>query len=1120
MKRLIVDVSSVLWMSLLAGKDQEFGKEVDFNGKKVWINGWQFGVECALNHLTSVMKDLDIVPTEMIFVVEGKMSKARRQAIYSGYKVSRDRPQEAYPEFNRAKDELTTAFRNVGAQIVTQDGVEADDVIAYLVRNLDGTKIIRTNDGDMTTLLTDPSVFLYNSKGLTQENKYGPFPHKYVPVYKALVGDGDEYKGAAGFGPKSFLDFLVWAGDQGLAAIEGMILRKTLHELEEDVAEFKPMRKIVDGAAHVYESYECALLHDEWCNTLRQPLVWQAGMVRGRDVVTDERLRPFAQSVRLITAENYKDACNFLKSRLAESAFFCLDLETTVPEESDDWLAQRTAKGGGVDVVASTIVGCGITFGRNQQYGFYCSVDHADTNNITLDQLREMLELFPKDKLTVAQNAAGFELPVLFNAFGGKWKGNGWRGFFPNMVDSRIAASYWNENAPSHGLKQLSKALLGYDQTSYEQVTTKEGVVGTLSGGTVTKSWSVPVMVKGTQSILNPETEQWEDVEVEVQAVDEFQEPVETYMERRTYKMDGLTAAETIAYGLDDVFTTVGIWNFFKTVMEIEKSYDAFINVEQKPMYLSALSFVQGTPISLERLFKLKAADEARYAEDEKVLHAYLIEKGWSGTQCPVLDELTPALIKEAVQIILGQPLETSVRTISKLAKLVELLDHEDAPLLAQYIAENNLQQINDWMAKRFDGTPNLNVGSNKQLVTLLYETMGLPIRLRNKATDVMRAKGIREGNPRADDDAMAMAIKMGDASPEVAPVLEALTSMKSINTKMGLYWNAYPGMCHWKDRRLHPELRQCATNTRRHTGSSPNIQQMDATGGGVRSVIVPHHKEAVIVSCDLAGQEIRLLADMSRDENMMSAYMGDNLKDLHSFTAAMILDIPYEEFRARYKSEDPAISGPANEARQNGKITFFASSYGAMAPKIAEGLGTTEEISQSYLDALDRAFPRVNEWKKETEDFASRYGWVPIHGGAPRHLRELILSEDRWMAQKALRQASNARIQGAGGYQLRTIMSKVWDSDLIDAYDFQWYWPVHDECVFSVGRGDAVKAIQKFHGILCEQFLDVLPSASSIGIGKTFGNLVEIGEVPDEVLIDKAVCQVLEECAVLPVTA
>lgn len=1056
MRRLLIDVSSLLWQSLLASKDKEFGREVEHEGKMVHVNGWQYGYECAINHLTSVMRELDVAPIDCIFVVEGQYAKSRRKAIYADYKAGRDsRPPEAYAQFGLLRDRLTQDFRNLGSQIVTQDGVEGDDIIAYLARNLDGEKVILTTDGDLATLI-DESTSLWRGDKLTRENPYGPFPCRFIPVYKALCGDGNEYKGAAGFGPKAFLSLLTWLIniDSGLAALEGMMKRQTLSELEDDVGDFKPFRKVIDNAQHVYQSYQCALLHDDWVSTLRQPLEWKAGMVQPRDRLQDARLHKWARSVTLVTRDNYAQSLVFLMQHLAESRFFCLDLETTVPEESDEWLSQRTSRGGGVDVIASTIVGCGLSFGANQRYGFYCSVDHADTNNITLDQLRELLEVLPRDKITVAHNAAGFELPVLFNAFGAQWKNNGYRGLFPNMVDSRIAASYWDENQPSHALKQLSSKLLDYQQETYAELT----------GGR---------------------------------------------------KMDQLSAQHVLSYGVDDVFCTGGIWNLFVTIMEIEHTWDAFLRIEQRPMYLSAMSYVQGTPISLERLFKLKSEDDEKYAEYEKTLHTYLVEKGWGGTRCPVITELTPANVKEAVRIILGEPLETAVRTISKLAKLIEVLEHEDAPLLAKLVADSNVEQINDWMARRFVGTPDLNVGSNKQLTTLLYETMGLPVRLRNKPTDTMRAKGIREGNPRADDDAMSMAIKRGDASPEVAPVLEALSAMKSINTKRGLYWDAYPNMVHWKDRRLHPELRQCATNTRRHTSGNPNIQQLDGAYGGVRSVILPHHKDAVIVSCDLAGQEIRLLADMSRDENMMSAYMGDDLKDLHSFTAAMILGISYEEFRARYKSEDPAISGPANDARQSGKITFFASSYGAMAPKIAEGLGIEDGIAQDYLDALDKAFPRVNIWKKETEEFASKHGWVPLHGGTRRHLRELLLSGDKWTAQKALRQASNARIQGAGGNQLRTIMGRIWDSDLIDKYDFQFYWPVHDECVFSVGRRDAVEVIKKFHALMCEQFLDLLPSASSIGIGSSFGTLTEIGEVPDDAKIQKAVDDVFSPCVV-----
>lgn len=290
MKTLIVDLSSIVWQGLLAGKDTEFGREVIHNEKKVWVNGWQFGLECAVNHITTVLRELDMLPREMIIVLEGEHSKARRRLIYSGYKAKRDKPEEAYPEFVRANEEFIKLFSSVGATVATQPGVESDDVIGYLVRRIPGLKYIRSNDGDMTVLLEDPEVFQWGFTGMTQANKYGPFSHRFVPVYKALCGDGDEYKGAFKFGGKSFLDMLVWAGEPAVAAIEGMIKRRTLHELEEDVEEFKPLRKIIDSAQHVYESYDCALLHDEWVNTKRQPLIITPGRILGHDMISDSRV--------------------------------------------------------------------------------------------------------------------------------------------------------------------------------------------------------------------------------------------------------------------------------------------------------------------------------------------------------------------------------------------------------------------------------------------------------------------------------------------------------------------------------------------------------------------------------------------------------------------------------------------------------------------------------------------------------------------------------------------------------------------------------------------------------------------------------------------------------------
>jgi DNA polymerase-1 len=160
-------------------------------------------------------------------------------------------------------------------------------------------------------------------------------------------------------------------------------------------------------------------------------------------------------------------------------------------------------------------------------------------------------------------------------------------------------------------------------------------------------------------------------------------------------------------------------------------------------------------------------------------------------------------------------------------------------------------------------------------------------------------------------------------------------------------------------------------------------------------------------------------------------------------------MDCTYEEFRRLLTIEDAQEKGlptPYKEARQKAKITLFATLYGAGAPKIAEGLGITEKEAQAYIDAIYAQFPKTKQWKEESEQYARINGSVPIHGGTIRHLNSLIYSDDKYTASKALRQAGNARIQSAGGNQIKRVMSRIWDSDIIERFDYRWYFSVHDE--------------------------------------------------------------------------
>lgn len=1106
MTRLIVDVSSVVKRCLYVGKDHENGVEVTFNGKDVWCNSAMYGYDNAVNSIVACLENLNLVPRDMVLVVETGTSKIRRQQIYRGYKETReDKPKELNTAYGEARDMVVNAFRNLGAQVVTQPHIEADDVIAYLAQKLGGPKVIFSEDGDLATLISD-DVSLYRQSQLVVDNPYGPFEPRHIPVMKALVGDGEEYKGAVGFGKQSWMDLLVNYGDC-LDALETLMRTRKLSELEDDVKDFRPFRKVIDGAAHVYQSYECALLHPEWVDTLRAPLQWKAGMVKGAE---DYRLKKWGQQVRLITSDNYDKAVTFLADRLRFSPFVTLDIETSTSEESDAWMEARGAEEK-LDVLGSDLTGLGLTFGDNNQYTYYFSVDHRDTNNCTVEQVREAVALIPQGIYTVVHNAA-FELPVLHKTWGADQLGNGWYGFLPNVVDTAICSSYVDENQ-SQGLKQNSKLYLDYEQQSYASVTTMTGTHGNLpSGGKVVSE---------------------EDVgEGLVQVV-------------KQYKMNELTAEHVLSYGTDDTICTAGLFNFFRLRMELEGTWDVMLEVEQLPAYVCALAYTQGTKFSLERMFELEKEDKEAYNEAWKVIRSFLIDSGWEGTVCPTYLELTPAAVKEIVTIVLGLELKTMVRTVSKLAKLIEVMDHDDAPLLAQYVEEGSLDQINDWVKSRFQGEPIFDTGSPKQMKKFFYDTLNLPVRIVNSCTEkeraekpqlaaaVSRHKKIWAGSgsepplTKEEMDLLKAKAKTDDTAVDFAllldrpddPVLKAFQVMKKCMTRQTLYYNNYRNLLHWRDHKIHGQAGQTRTVTRRFAPSDPNLAQLPKKGEGVkfRGCFKPHKKDAVVVSIDFSGQELRQGAGQSGDANMLACFVGDNLKDMHSMTAAGAMekkwgrkkldelisrfgkpdDSDYELFiRLRKTKEDEVVAKLADDLRKNAKNVNFGAQYDAQAPKLAETLIIPVADAQTFLDAKFAMFPRFEEWKEEVKQQVMRDGFVTTCMGARRHLRDALLSDNKWDVEKALRQGPNFKIQGSSAEQTKLAMARLWKSGALWKYDMVFFAPIHDELVFSVHKDHAIDVIRIVHDCMTQPYGDLpVPFLGSISLGPDFADQHEAGD-------------------------
>jgi hypothetical protein len=703
------------------------------------------------------------------------------------------------------------------------------------------------------------------------------------------------------------------------------------------------------------------------------------------------------------------------------------------------------------------------------------------------------------------------------------WKDNGYRGFVPRVLDTKLESSYVDENQRL-GLKLRSELHLGYKQETFEELTVLKGVVGSLpQGGKLKRRWD-------------------EDFEQEDSSL------LSISLEERSYKMRELSAKNVLSYGADDTICTAALHNYYCLVQNLEHTWDCYLETEIDAAYLHAKSFVDGIVVSIQKSRELEKLDDATFDAAWATVRAYLIGLGWAGTTLPVYTpQITAKEVKHAYAIVTGQlptdiqkvafaeedaedtdagpeeetveskdpVLATKMRTVSKFSALLRQYGHETFATMLGRLLGGDAHHFTEYVRGYFKGDPDFKV-SNKTMVKLLYTDLKCPIRVRGKATDIMRSKGIYEGNPKGDVLALEYALRDMAADPQVCTVLESLKLMQMVRTRRSLYYSKYPNFVHWKTGRIHVSHNQCATNTRRASESKPNKQQLpkhpkiEGQPARYREVIRPHCADAVVVSMDFDSQEIRIIAGYSNDKNMVDCLVGDNLKSMHSLTGVAILqmrkirDWSYETFQEVYGTRDHPDANLAKEYRTLGKKVNFTTEFGAMAPKLAATLLCSEEEAAIYIKAKEAMFPGVVVWKQEVIAEAKKTGFVRDMGGAVRHLREALVNGDRWQQSKAERQGVNTKVQGSAAQMTKRAEGRMWSTGLFDDISAVYYGPVHDEALASVKIADLFEFLPKMHACMVAPFADMqIPVMSSISFGPSFGEQIEIGLHPTKDAIE-----------------
>ena len=309
------------------------------------------------------------------------------------------------------------------------------------------------------------------------------------------------------------------------------------------------------------------------------------------------------------------------------------------------------------------------------------------------------------------------------------------------------------------------------------------------------------------------------------------------------------------------------------------------------------------------------------------------------------------------------------------------------------------------------------NMNSPKQLGEILFEKMQLD----------PKAKKTKTGQYATSEDVLQ---KLSSKHEIIPQILEYRTLQKLKST----YVDALPGQIDKKDDRVHTNFSQTTAATGRLASVNPNLQNIPIRtlrGQQIRGAFVSDEGKKII-SADYSQIELRLIAEISGEQNMIKAFQ--NGEDIHASTAAKLFNIPLEDVTKIQRSQAKTVN--------------FGIIYGQGAFALAEQTGLSRTEAKKMIDSYYETYPRLKEYMAEQVKKAQDFGYVETILGRKRHLKD-INSSNFVVKAHAERNAVNAPIQGSAADIIKLAMIKI-DNELeTQNLQTKMLLQVHDELLF-----------------------------------------------------------------------
>ncbi len=315
------------------------------------------------------------------------------------------------------------------------------------------------------------------------------------------------------------------------------------------------------------------------------------------------------------------------------------------------------------------------------------------------------------------------------------------------------------------------------------------------------------------------------------------------------------------------------------------------------------------------------------------------------------------------------------------------------------------------------------NLNSPKQLGVALFEKLGLPAKKKTKSGYSTNAEVLEE---------------LKHLHPAVSLLLEyrTLAKLKSTYTD-GLQ------ECVQADGKIHTTFNQTETRTGRISSLEPNLQNIPVRtneGKRLREFFVAGEGK-VLVDADYSQIELRVLASMSGDENMINAF--NSGADIHTATAAQVFGLPLEMVTPTLRSRAKAVN--------------FGIVYGIGAFSLAKDIGVTRKEADEYIKSYLATYPKVAAYMENTINEAKQNGFVTTLFGRKRYLPELQNSNGMIRAFGE-RVARNAPIQGTAADVIKLAMVRVFNRLEKEIPTAKLILQVHDELIVECLEQDAQK--------------------------------------------------------------